>query len=865
MKYLSTALLGLVVAVNLYAAAPTGIEIRQGGLRTTNGVGIAGQYLTTDGTNFYWADVLAISTNPVPNYVVTNQETKAINIAGNLTNSGDTYLQGIVRLPGGGGSSLRNSGQTYSGAYTATSSIINLGWMQVDGAQTNTGVIQGASMRLSHVSTNRPMIMSSSGYVTNAFKHFKFETNVSPILSNLVVATTSGDVIELGVGDFFIGEANLRVPVGVTLRGQGYKTRIHSGAPLDTNGPVITISSSNIIEDFEIVQTLATSRYQAAIGFNSIAGNAPATNSIIRRVRAFNGESDAVFFKSDSWYTVYGEDCDFESKWDTYVQMFASGAGTTNYCIWKNSRFKSDISGATFSEALITRSATPIRLQGRLDLRECAVTATNGNISKALVIESDLSAMHVYGGSREAAGTNTVGIGDNFTLTGENSTACPFYFYNTDVQNTDLITGSFAKYSDTQVGSLAIVDGVTAGSTNLINALSQFIPAAGDKFLALDISATSLGWVPFSALGGGGTPVGVDGSVQYNKSSAFYGTNQLRVEDSAGLYLVASNTSGAGLLLKGNNTQLLIEAGGAGASFVGTTNASVLRLGTSNEVRWIIRGTATGLNGPGDLVSSGSLNLGEFPGASATFGHIANVNGQNVRAHVYSNVVYSIPGDTSVVTLYGTNQFWRLNITSNITFADSGLGSNIVYWIKATNNASTVTYPGTWRWLSGPSLTTAPSLQGGEYILRVQKFDDATNAWVEVQPSLILVAGPGQALTTNGNTVTINSGPFQTLAYTDVTNCIFNMALGYNASITLTNSVGFDQPINLRAGADFKIYVAQDNVGTRGWWFNTNYWQFNVFPYLPVETNATRISVLSGFVNPAGTKLIVMQATDFRP
>lgn len=707
-----------------------------------------------------------------------------------------------------------------------------------------------------NVTSNSVVVSAPGGTATNAFKTYLFETNTAPILSNLIASTSSGDLIELGVGDFRLGLQNIILPVGVTLRGKPGATRIISKAPLFTNGPIITIASSNTVENLEIIQENSAIWYQAAIGFNSTLGHRAATNVTLRNIRAIDGQSDIVFMRSDDYYEVRGYDCFFKSKWDTYAQVFETSTGT-NYCVWRNTYFESDFKGATFPDALVLDTATPVKVSGLLELYNCTVIATNGVTSVGMTIQTEGSQIHVYGGRFEVAGTNSAKIGDNVTFGGDPTTS-PFRFFETSVKYSDLEAGSFAIFNNQQT-ALAIADTNIVGKLVLPGVATNNLVMTGGQS---NLTAVTIGAnLTFSggtlAATGGATPAGNSGDIQFNETGALAGTNEFhfnRTNRTLQVPLGVSVNSGLNKIRLTNNS-LFTD----GISFkIGAS-------GTNNLWVFVGGGNEASSQLVGDIVPGAAGYPYNIGNVDPSLPVISEIRHAKSVVNIVSNRVFSAPGAASTVTLYGTNQYWNVNITSNITFADSALNENVVYWIKATNNASTVAYPGTWRWISGPALTTAPSLQGGEYIIRVQKFENGTNAWVETGPSLILVAGPGHALTTNGNTVTINQAGFQTLAYTDVTNCIFNMALGYNALITLTNNVGFDQPINLRAGADFKIYVAQDSVGTREWWFNTNYWQFNVFPYLPVETNATRISVLSGFVNPAGTKLVVMQATDFRP
>lgn len=140
-------------------------------------------------------------------------------------------------------------------------------------------------------------------------------------------------------------------------------------------------------------------------------------------------------------------------------------------------------------------------------------------------------------------------------------------------------------------------------------------------------------------------------------------------------------------------------------------------------------------------------------------GGIASDTGVNPLG---SNLVQLASSGT--VTVNGTNQNYRVNITGTLTFDDSNLRSNITYSVFVSNVANTVNFPGTWNSKDGPTLTSRPALQNGQYVINVRKDSDGTNFWVATGRSFDLAPDASLVNTTNATTGVITQGvaPVQT-------------------------------------------------------------------------------------------------------
>lgn len=128
-KFLALSLV-LAAATIAKGAVPSSVEVRRGGLVSTNSP-VLGYYLSTDGTNFYWSTVTAANTN-IPNYVLTNNQSSAVTLASDLS------VSQLLTLPGtGGGTGARIAGRADAASLNITNFIRNFGWVTTDGPLTN--------------------------------------------------------------------------------------------------------------------------------------------------------------------------------------------------------------------------------------------------------------------------------------------------------------------------------------------------------------------------------------------------------------------------------------------------------------------------------------------------------------------------------------------------------------------------------------------------------------------------------------------------------------------------------------------------------------------------------------------------------
>lgn len=308
--------------------------------------------------------------------------------------------------------------------------------------------------------SNVLLTVNNLGAITNAQRIIFVETNQSHILSNITVGATSGDEIRLGAGIFNIGVQTIKVPVGVTLSGQGPDlTRIVGNGGLATNGPIVSIASTSTVKNLTIEGGKRTSYLQALLG-NAVgfAGGLPVTNFLVSNVRLI-GESDCFYLTQPNSSGII-ENCDFESKYDTMVLLDGTiDSNPTISLLIKNSRIVGDWLGASEPQTVTAKTVRTIYASGvQLRLLNNYIVATNANNSSALflTITEPTNWVRVVGGTLIAAGTNS-GAAINFDSSPE----------ATDIQLTGVGTETASLHS----GHLIAVssNSIFGGPDNIIS------------------------------------------------------------------------------------------------------------------------------------------------------------------------------------------------------------------------------------------------------------------------------------------------------------------------------------------------------------------------------------------------------------
>lgn len=320
--------------------------------------------------------------------------------------------------------------------------------VKVDGVFTNAG-----GVKLEGLSTsNRLMVLSPAGDLTNAFKLIRVETNQSHILSNIVSSASSGQTVLMGNGEFYIGAQQLVVPVGVNLLGSGSDTAVYGTVEI-TRGPIVVINSSNEIGNFRIVGADAANNYQADIGYSATAGHRDATNVYIHDME-LEGQSDCIYILQSNYCSVKFERITSNSKWHSYWISSVTGTGT-NYCEVWDSYVKSDLNGATFSAATLNAKAEGAVVgSGTTVFYNSEIIGTNANNTLAVILANN-GRVHIHNSVLRSAGTNGAFLLDNITDTGSPTTS-PIFVSDVAITDSDLLTGSVATYASAQFSKLQI-------------------------------------------------------------------------------------------------------------------------------------------------------------------------------------------------------------------------------------------------------------------------------------------------------------------------------------------------------------------------------------------------------------------------
>src|SRR5678815_2760969 len=486
-------------------------------------------------------------------------------------------------------------------------------------------------------------------------------------------------------------------------------------------------------------------------------GHLAATNFYIQRVRILDGQTDGFYFIHSNYFSGTIRDCIVNAKWDAYVQSTPALGTCTNYVeIW-NSSFTIDHTNTVFTSA-IGADMHPIRVSnGTLVLNNCDLVCTNGKSATALVMGGTRGTTIYLNQSRvNVAGTNGAGTYykfDNALL----PVTWNLVANSSGILDADGKPGSIATFLNAGFASITATNTVTVtnydGSYTYISSQGAF----GDNAGQWQVGNFNGPLLQFLTSGNTVRPTG---------------TPYPSLGDSTRPY--------DGIFATNITTKKTITLGGITASRALMVNASgnVTNVTSSDPANEFVH--ADGTTG----TASGGFTVGSFIQVSGVSNHVENTFSAS-----------------SVNTLYGTNQMWRTYATSNLTYAVSGLRSNVLYWMLHTNNTSTITVPATWQWPFEPNYA-APSMTGGRYIVILLLNDQGTNAWLQEAPTFQLVPGQNMVFTTNAATatVTVSTSLTPTFTTSTLTNGLILMATNANVALLrvansnaapVTNILGF--------------------------------------------------------------------------
>jgi hypothetical protein len=359
------------------------------------------------------------------------------------------------------------AGQKFSRSITASNFLENLksfsNWTGGSGSATNA---QPPSTVLTNLATsiggsNRVMVSSHAVQITNAFKRFYFDTNVAHILSNLVASASSGDVVELGAGSFYIGVQSIRPPVGVTLKGQGRGVTFIYGDVGGTpaTNPIVQLVSSNIIEDMTIVANKKGSYYQWPMGASTVWGNTAPTNVMVRRVE-LDGDTDCITVSHTDYTFGTLEDCYLHSGGDVFnleggYTPNVNGDQIGGTWTFRRTKFYSDASIIQQASWAANPIANAFQISNVKALfYDCEIIATNHKATAVLIVGGDTNRVELFNTVLSATGTNGYGY-EVDDRSGFGETITDVIVHNTAlVAATDIYGSPITTFRPTQVGSL---------------------------------------------------------------------------------------------------------------------------------------------------------------------------------------------------------------------------------------------------------------------------------------------------------------------------------------------------------------------------------------------------------------------------
>lgn len=550
----------------------------------------------------------------------------------------------------------------------------------------------GTNINLDMPPTNRVMVMSSvASQMTNAFKRHYFDTNVAPSLSNLVAAAASGDVVELGAGDFRIGTQTIRVPVGVTLKGQGMgRTKIIGDVGVATNS-IVQIMSTNVLEDFTIIAN-KPAYFQYPIGNNMIFGHPAATNAVIRRVQIF-GETDALLISQSNRVSVTLEQVDFRSAWDVcnLIDLDTGDGipGITATII--DSQLYSDSAAALNPQALLDPKSQPLIVSGSiLDLINCVVTATNHKAITLSMQGFETNLVYVTDTIFRSAGTN--GYGKQIDISTDSDVSVSKAIVSSQrIQDSDINGSSGVTYLPAQTGSLRVSTFRSLDDIFATDGLFGRTATITNELQAQTVNTTDLNAT--------GSTVLKDAAVDSLTMALATASRVARIDANGNITNVVSGSP---------STEYVKADGTTGTpSGSGSTNVVTMEIGRANITNGI---SMTGAGSAGlDLVSGTSAktfsisvpdsltasSTNKFDFNSPTAGQVIAVHSSSANVTVWTNATASGGSSSNFVTsahgsAHITNQLRQGSVTYSNDWQIAQEGSRIRRQVTAKEGSTTI-------------------------------------------------------------------------------------------------------------------------------------------------------------------------------
>lgn len=350
-------------------------------------------------------------------------------------------------------------------------------------------------------SSNRVLVATTGARATNAFRRFYVETNSAHILSNIVASATSGDVVELGAGSFYIGVQSIRPNEGTKFVGQGrgFTTIYGDVGGTPATNPIVQIVSSVTYQGMKITANKKGSYYQWPMACSQVFNNAPATNVVIRDVE-LDGDTDCITVYQSSFTSGTIEDCYFHSAGDVFNLVSGYNPGELGEnppgALWtfRNTRLYSDA-------ALIQQpswAANPLANAFQINNSEaifynCQIVATNHKSRAILINGTDTNRVSLFNSVVSATGTN----GYNYAIYDESGLGhllTRVYIDGCAIDDS-MISGTVASpivtYAPVQVGALRASSFVFSDGAEAVGKVLQDVDGTGKIGWAESIVGTN--------------------------------------------------------------------------------------------------------------------------------------------------------------------------------------------------------------------------------------------------------------------------------------------------------------------------------------------------------------------------------------